>query len=633
MRTNLPSPRIRMVGDNMKGYKDCVLRIDLSTKVIKKEVLNKEYIEKYLGGEGYGVALLWDEVPHDIDPFSKENLLSFNTGPLTGTPMASASRTSINFISPLTGTIGSSNMGSHFGAELKFAGYDSIIITGASKEPVYIVINDSEIKIKNAKHLWGKDTRETTEILKEEIGKEFKISCIGQAGEKLSKLACIFSDDCFAGRGGAGAIMGSKMLKAVAVKGTGSVEIANAEEFIQINKKAIKEIRDEVYTWGPVHAYGTPSWLDGANECGLLPTNNFRDNYFDKLEPLKPYNLWNNKDMFTVRRRACYACQLGCHKYITMKDVEIGELEFETIAALGPRCGVNDYKDIGLANYYCTIYGMDTISAGATVSAAMEWYENGILTKDKTDGLELNFGNGKAMVELIRKMGLREGVGDIFSDGSHEAAEKIGNKALEYTMTVKRMEISATDPRGSSAMTISLGTSERGACHMRPYAATIDAFGYLYPDLDVTEPKDPFNDDEPKDWLKSVKEFFVVTNLIGICDFNVINAELQPTTLAKVYEAATGIDIDKKELLRKAERTIALERALNYKRGFRREDDKLPSRFMKEKAPYGPPKGRVVDMEKALDRYYEACKYDKEKAIPTKEKFEELGMLDIYINL
>lgn len=613
----------------MKGYKDCVIRVDLKKKEINKEKLNMNYVEKYMGGEGYGIGLLWDNTPHDAEPFSPQNVLSFNTGPLTGTPTPSASRTSVVFISPLTNTIGASNIGSHFGAELKFAGYDSIVFENDSNTPVYLYIDNDVVELRDASNIWGKDNRETTEILKEELGEEFKIACIGQAGEKLSKLACIFSDDCFAGRGGPGAIMGNKKLKAIAVKGKGSIAVADKDKFLSINKVAIKELRDEAYTWGPVHGYGTPAWLDGANAYGLMPTRNFQENHFEGMEPLMAYNLWNDTDRFKINRRTCYACQLGCHKYVYMGDLEVGELEFETIAALGPRCGVNNYKDIALAAYYTTIYGIDTISAGATVAAAMEWYEKGIITKDDVDGLELNFGNGKAMAELIRKMGLREGAGEIFADGSYWASQKIGKNTMDYTMTVKKMEISACDPRGSVSMAIAFGTSERGACHMRPYAATIDAFGYIYPDLGINETKNPFDENESKEWLKAVKEYFVVTNLIGICDFNVINTEMQPSTLAELYTAVTGIEIDKFELLRKAERTIALQRAINYKRGFTRKDDKLPKRFMREPAKFGPPKGRVIDMDAALDRFYEACSFDKEKAIPTPEKYEELGMADV----
>lgn len=618
----------------MKGYKDCVLRVDLVSKNITKEPLNKDYIKQYLGGEGYGIALLWDEMPHTADAFSPENILSFNTGPLTGTPTPSASRTSVVFMSPLTNTIGAANMGSHFGAELKFAGYDSIVFTGRSDTPVYLFVDNDMVELRPADHLWGLNTRQTTEKLKEEIGSEFKISCIGQAGEMLSKLACIFSDDCFAGRGGAGAVMGHKHLKAVAVRGNGSVEVADKDAFLECNKTAIQELRSEVYTWGPVHGYGTPAWLGGVNEYGLMPTRNFRSNVFEDMEPLMPHNLWNDTERFTVRRRACYACQLGCHKYVTMGDVEVGELEYETIAAFGPRCGVSDYPSIAMANYYATLYGIDTISAGATVSAAMELFEEGLIGLKETDGLELKFGNGEAMAELVRRMGLREGVGgDLFADGSWHAIKRIGQEAEKFAMTVKGMEISATDPRGSSSMSIAFGTSERGACHMRPYAATIDGFGYLFPDLEINEPKNPFDDNESKDWLKAVKEYFVVTNLIGICDFNVINTEMHPTTLAALYSAVTGIETDKLELLRKAERVIALERALNFKRGFRRADDRLPKRFMLEPAQSGPPAGRVVDMEAALDRYYEACGYDREKAVPTKETFEKLGMGDVYRKL
>jgi len=613
----------------MKGYKDCIIKVDLSQSSINKEPLNKEYIKKYLGGEGYGIALLWDEMPHLADPLSPENILSFNTGPMTGTPTPSASRTSICFISPLTNTIGASNVGSHFGAELKFAGYDSVMFKGKAEKPVYLIIDNNKVEIKDATHLWGKNTRETTEAIQEDLGKEFKVCCIGQSGELKSSLACIFSDDCFAGRGGAGAVMGSKNLKAIAVRGTGKVEIADKDAFMSVYKDAYQQLRNEAYTWGPVHGYGTPAWVGGSNDCGILPTNNFINNQFDKIENVLPYNLWNNTDKYKVNRRACYACQIGCHKYVKMGDVEVGEMEYESLAAFGPRCGVNDYDSINMAGYYTTLFGFDSISGGATVSAIMEWYEKGIITKDQTDGLEMTFGNGPAMAEMIRKMGLREGCGDLYADGSYAAAKKLGGKAMDYVMAVKGMEISATDPRGSSSMTISFGTSERGACHMRPYSATIDAFGYLFPDLDINEPKDPFNDAEDKTWLKAIKEYFVVTNLAGICDFNVINVEMKASTIAELYSSITVLSMDKYELLKTAERTIALERAINYQRGFRRKDDKLPKRFMTEPALGGPPAGRVADVETALDKFYEACSYHKEKAIPEAEKYLELDMHDV----
>lgn len=613
----------------MKGYKNCIIKVDLSNGNIKKEHLNADYIKRYLGGEGYGIALLWNNMTLDADPLSPENLLSFNTGPMTGTPAPSSSRTSVCFMSPLTNTIGASNMGSHFGAELKFAGYDTVAFTGKAEKPVYLLIDNEKVEIKDASSLWGMNTRDTTEAIKEAEGHDIKVCCIGQSGEKLSSLACIFSDDCFAGRGGAGAVMGSKNLKAVAVRGTGKVEIADTDAFKKAFKNSIRELREEAYTWGPVHGYGTPAWVGGADDFGILPTRNFINNKFEEIEKVLPYNLWNNTDKYKVTRRTCYACQLGCHKYVVMGDVEVGEMEYESLAAFGPRCGVSDYESICMAGYYTTIYGIDSISGGSTISAIMEWYEKGIITKEQTDGLEMNFGNGPAMAEMLRKMCLREGCGDLYADGSFAAAKKIGGKAMDYVMAVKGMEISATDPRGSSSMTIAFGTSERGACHMRPYAATIDAFGYLYPDLDITEPKDPFSDTEDKAWLKALKECFVVTNLAGICDFNVINTEMKTSTMAELYTAITGVEIDKYELLRTAERTIALERAINYIRGFRRKDDRLPKRFMTEPATGGPPAGRVADMEAALDKYYEACSYDKDTAIPTLEKYQELGMMHI----
>lgn len=420
-----------------------------------------------------------------------------------------------------------------------------------------------------------------------------------------------------------------KNLKAVAVRDSGMVEVADKDAFMQAFKTACREVREEPYTWGPVHGYGTPAWVGGGNDCGLLPTRNLLQNQFDGIESVLPAALWNNTDKYKITRRACYACQLGCHKYVVMGDIHVGEMEYETLSAFGPRCGVGDYESICMAGYYTTIYGIDTISGGSTVSAIMEWYEKGIITKADTDGLEMKFGNGHAMVEMIRKMCLREGCGDLFADGSDAAAKKIGKNAKDFCMTVKGMEISATDLRGSSSMTIAFGISERGACHMRPYSATVDAFGYLYPDLGITETKDPFNDSEDKTWLKSVKEMFVVTNLAGICYFNVINCKMTATTLAAICTAVTANDIDKKELLCTAERTIALERAINYKRGFRREHDRLPKRFMTEGAWGGAPKGRVTDMEAALDQFYKACSFDRGKAIPLPDKYKELGMADV----
>jgi aldehyde:ferredoxin oxidoreductase len=619
-----------MVGvDIMNGYKDCVLTVNLSEKTASRKKLNRDYIDKFLGGEGYGAALTWYRTPFNIHAFSPGNILSFNAGPLTGTPAPSASMVSVVFISPLTNTIGVSNLGSHFGAELKFAGYDSIVIEGISDTPVYLYIDDDRVEIRDASSLWGKNTRETTALVKKLTGEDFKVACIGQAGERLSRLACIFSDEYLAARGGAGAVMGYKKIKAVAVRGHGSVETANPGGFFEYNRRALNELRSDPYTWGPVHGYGTPAWLLRANEYGFMPTNNFQSNHFERMDSLLPPKLWDSSEKFRVSRRACYSCQIGCRKFIYMGAREVGDLEYETISALGPRCGVDSLDDIALASYYTAIYGIDSISAGATVSAAMEWYEKGIIGRDDTDGLELKFGNGKAMVELIRRMGLREGIGEVFADGSYYAALKIGRGTMEYTMHVKKMEIPASDPRGSAAMAIAFGTSEMGACHMRPYAAGIDAFGCVLPDLGIESAMDPFSESEPKDWVKSLKEYFISANLLGICGYNLINAEVSPSTLAGLYSSATGIRMNKYDLLIKAERTIALERAINYKRGFTRKDDYLPKRFTMEEVPFGLPRGRRIDMDTALDRFYDACGYDREKAIPTPEKYAGLGMEDI----
>ncbi|MCQ2752394.1 MAG: aldehyde ferredoxin oxidoreductase C-terminal domain-containing protein, partial [Coriobacteriales bacterium] len=361
------------------------------------------------------------------------------------------------------------------------------------------------------------------------------------------------------------------------------------------------------------------------------PTRNYQDNASpnDSKLNLLSEKLWNNTKKYKVKRHACYGCQIGCHKVVEMDGIEIGEIEYETVGAFGGRCALDDFEPICKCNYYCSIYGMDTISTGTIVGMAMECYERGIITKDDLDGLDLHFGNGEAAAELIKKMALREGCGDIWADGCDVAAEKIGGDAKKYAMTCKGLELSASDPRASTGMVVSFGTSERGACHMRPYAATCDALGYNFEDIGIMDVPDPVDDTADKTWVKSLKEIFVSTNLVGICDFDVINCELKATTLAQVYSAATGRTIDREELLKAAERCIALERAINYERGFRREDDKLPERFSKEPATYGDAKGRTIDNEAALDGYYKACDYDPELAIPTMAKFEELGLAEI----
>lgn len=616
---------------DMKAYMNRILRVNLSTGAITTEKLVEDYLVRYLGGEGYGMALLWNEVPPDVGPLDPENVLSFNTGPLTATPTPSSSRTAICAISPETNTIGASSIGSHWGAELKFAGYDTVAFAGKADHPVYLYIDNDTVELRDASAYWGTTTREAQEAIKADIGEQFRVICIGQAGENIDYLAAVCSEDCFAGRGGMGAIMGDKNLKAIAVHGTKSVEIADKDAFLSAFAAACDDIRGEEFTWGPLHGYGTPSWTSGCNDAGTFPTRNFQDNASPHESALNmlPDRLWNDKKRFKVKRHACYGCQIGCHKDVEMGDIDVGEIEYETVGAFGGRCALDDFGPICMCNYYCSIYGLDTISVGTTVGMAMELYERGILTKDQLDGLDLHFGNGEAAAELVRKMGLREGCGDLFADGCDVAVEKIGAEAKQYAMTCKGMELSASDPRASTGMVVSFGTSERGACHMRPYAATCDALGYNFEDIGIDEVPDPLDDHGDKKWVKSLKEIFVATNLVGICDFDVINCELKATTLAAVYSAATGRTIDREELLRAAERTIALERAINFERGFRRADDLLPERFSKEPAKYGKSKGRVIENDAALDGYYEVCDYDPDLAIPTRDKYAKLGMEDI----
>ncbi|KPU44534.1 putative oxidoreductase YdhV [Oxobacter pfennigii] len=508
----------------MEGYKDNILKINLTAKSIYKKKLNKNYIDKYLGGEGYGAALLLDEASYSTHAFSPGNQLSFNTGPLTGSILPSASNLSAAFISPLTNALGICNLKSHIGAEIKFAGYDSLILDGASVKPIYIYINDDYVEIRDAADIWGLDTKETISYLKESLGKEFKIMCIGPAGEKLSRIASIYCDDLFISRGGIGAVMGYKKVKAIAVRGSGCFLIADKRKFLSYSKKVSK-------------------LFSGINYSAILEKISSRD--------LLPFNSLNENNPELM-----------------------GEPEFEAITSLGLKCGVLSLNDVLTAYYYTVIYGLDPQYTGAAVSCAMEWFEKGILKAPDTDGLDLKFGNGQAMIELVKKIGQREAFGEIFADGAYYAALKLDGNAMDYT------------PEKNTAL-LPIYTHESTALALTMVSAS----------------------------------------LLGLYSLDIINAEISPDILTGLYSAVTGMPMENNELFKKAERTLAIEHIINFKRGFKTKDDYLPIKFLK--SPSLLYKGNIIDVDSVLYAYYDSSGYNKENTIPTVDKLKELGMEDV----
>lgn len=617
-------------GDYMKGYKGKILKINLTDKSTELIKIPKDWYKKYIGGEGFSAKIIYDDLKPGIDPLSEENMLVLSTGPLTATKAPCCGRVCIGFKSPLSGTIGMSNVGGHMAPMIKKAGYDVIVITGKSDTPIYISINDDYVAFKDAKHLWGLDTEETEKQIRSELNNEkVRIAEIGPAGENLVRFSAIMVDGHrAAGRGGAGAVMGSKNLKALACFGSAKLDIANEDAMGDYAKRARKELNDEVFVREELKPFGTPSFTDSIHALGLLPTKNWQKTTFDVMEKIghKAYH-----EKLKVKPWPCYGCPIACGRHTEIIEGEYkgesgGGPEYETIGAFGAKCGIDDLNAITKANYLCNRMGLDTISTGQVIATAMEWYEKGLINKNTADGLALLFGNSKSMIEMVKKIALREGFGDVLAEGSYRAAKKIGKDAEKYVFHVKGTEMASCGVRASKGEALSHMISPRGADHLRPYASVIDAFGYTEPELDINEKYSPF-EDKNKAWVKPFMELSMLTNLLGVCLFASITLAVKGSTWTGLYNAATGENQNLKELLKSAERVINLERLFNAREGFNRKDDNLPERLTKEPAPDGLGKGQVADIEVMLDEFYGAMGWDLKTGLPTEEKLKELDLL------
>ncbi len=594
-------------------YNGKLLRINLSTGEIKVEDIPQEYLRKYLGGRGLASYYLYKEVDPKVDPLSPENKLIFATGPLTGTAAPTGGRYMVVTKGPLTGTIASSNSGGFFGAELKHAGYDMLIIEGKSEKPVYIYINDDQVEIRDASHLWGKGTHYTTDKLIEETGlKRAKVACIGPAGENLVKFAAVINDKHrAAGRTGVGAVMGSKMLKAIIVKGSKKPKAAS-DQFMHVIREKTDRLRKDPITGEGLPKLGTKVLDNIINQNGLYPTRNFQTGVFEKTHEVSGEALVEKG--YLIKNRACYACPIACGRVTKLPTGLEGEgPEYESGWAFGADCGVSDLNAITEANFLCNDLGLDTISTGTTIACAMELYERGILPKeDLQKGPELKFGNSEAIVYYTYKIAYREGLGDKLAEGSYRFAESYGHP--EYSMSVKKQELPAYDPRGVQGHALEYATSNRGGCHVRGYMISPEILG-------VPEKLDPQKLEGKAEWVKIFQDLTAVIDSEGLCLFSsfALNADDYRDLLA----AATGWDITTEELMKIGERIWNLERVFNLKAGIDPEEDKLPKRFLEEPMPDGPNKGAVVKLDELLPKYYEVRGWTKD-GIPTEEKLKEL---------
>ena len=609
----------------MEGYIGKILYFDLSLS--KKDIRDLDIydVKKYIGGSGLGAKILFDETDEKTDPLSPENILIFMTGPFTGTPVLCSSRYSVISKSPLTGIFGESSSGGSWGEMLKKSGFDGIVIRGKSPKPVYLWLNNGEVELRNASHIWGKDTFEIDSILKSETNSKAIVACIGQAGEKSIPLAAIMNDGVHsraAARCGLGAVMGSKNLKAIAVHGNHKVEVKDAQGL----NKSIKELSKIIVEKAAgLKKLGTAGALAVFEEMGSLPLQNWRynDRWKEGAQKITGATL---VESYVTGDYFCKRCIIGCGKKVEVKDgpykgTEQSAPEYETLALMGSSCLVDDLAAIIKANELCNRYGLDTISTGSVIAFGMEAFEKGLITKKDTDGIELVWGNGDAVVEVVKKIGESEGIGKLLGLGSRKAAEMLGRNAEEFAIHAKGLDFPAHDPRAYNAGAVAFATSARGACHLSGFSHVFER-SLAAPEIGIPEPMNRFDVSGKGILTAKTQNYMGMLDSLEICKF-ILFGGMGISTFIKWYNYVTGEKMDVDSFMLTGERIFNLKRLYNVKCGLSRKDDFLPPRILTWKkvaedlSPNLPPLGTM------LGEYYEYRGWS-EDGIPSKEKIEEL---------
>lgn len=600
------------------GYTGTILRINLSDRKITRESLDRELCETYVGGRGLTSYLLYREMDPATDALSPENKLMFGTGPLTGTGAVAASRYVVVCKAPLTGTIACSNSGGFFGPEMKFAGYDVIIFEGKADRPVYVWINDDKVEIRSAEKLTGLTPEETDDAVRAATHLLAKVACIGPAGEKMSLLAGVLNDrQRLAARSGVGAVMGSKNLKAVAVRGTGTISLADPEGFWFAALDVLKKIVNDPVSFGSFRAYGTANLVNLINEMGAYPTRNFLEEMFEGAAATSGEAI---AEEILIKNRACFACPIACTRVSEVKDGPYkgrGEgPEYETTWSFGALCGVANLEAVAKANFLCRDYGIDSMSAGSTVACAMELYENGYIPESDI-GFPLRFGDHEAMIRATIMMGERDGkFGALMADGSYRLAGHYGHP--EMFMGVKKLEFAAYSPRVFQGMALHYATSNRGACHVRGNTVAAELYGIpKYVPPDTLEGKEELV-------RRPFQNSTAFVDSSGICLFT--KFAITHREIVAMMAPATGIDFTFDKSITQGDRIWNLERLFNLRAGFTAADDTLPARLL-EPVPSGPRAGSRAQLHLNLHTYYQLRGWD-ERGVPTKQKLAELGLED-----
>ena len=649
------------------GYAGRILDVSLATKQVTARDLELDVTRRFLGGPGLGLKFLYEEVGPNVNPLSPENVIIIATGSLTATSAPTSGRDEIITKSPLTGIVGAGNFGGWWGARLKRAGFDAVIIRGEADKPVYLRIEDDFAEFKSAEHLWGKDSWETADVLKKELGNGVSILCIGQAGENLVRFACPVVDYHHApGRSHTGCVMGLKKLKAIAVRGTGKMAVADPHKF----NEAIKEVVERIAGYperGDRLKIGSNYFVQAAAEHGLLPSRNFQTGVLTSDSDI--WNLPNSAaDCLALGPEYGYHCPMsryyGCN---LMTDIKTGRYTGLKVGGVcfslpgwewGAKCGIREYPAMWKCRELCQRYGMDQ---SGPVPFAMELFQRGIITREDTDGLDLEWGNEFAIMEMLRKIAYREGIGDVLAEGSAKAAEKIGMGAEKYALTVKGMEMQYLDPRiATPAMNLGYLVGPRGDDlntthsiyetfpewarragwskdqYLQWFVDWLDMFEDVKKKIFGIPPRsdalDPQTVEGKAALVKWYGELSSVTNCLGVCLFAANFGAMGPTHFAKLYSACTGRQITPTEIMKLGERIFNLMKAYIVREGFTRKDDDWPGRFYEDPLPEGPTKGAVLSKDKInslLDEYYTLMGWDKDSGLPTKAKLLQLGLNEV----
>ena len=613
----------------MKGYMAKLLRVNLTTRQVSEEPLDPKLARDYIGGMGLGGRLAYDEIPPDTDPLGPDAKILFMTGPVTGTVLGTAGRFQVVFKSPLTGILCDSSCGGHWGAEFKKAGYDGLIVEGATDAPVYVYINDGKTEIREASHVWGKGSFETHDALLEEVSEpKARVLSIGLAGERGVLYACMIDDQGRTpGRGGTGAVMGSKNLKAIVVRGTRQIELADPEAFKAVAVGLNKHTATTPGIAG-IRNYGTSTGMNAFWPVGNIPVKNWQLGSYEDIAT----KLGGERLNETITRRdpgTCHNCAIICSRWV---DIEEGPYkmsgpgpEYESLGALGTMCLVDDAEAVAYANHLCNMYGIDTISCGATIAFAMECYEKGLITKGDTGGIELTWGDKDVLVEMVNKIAHREGVGEMLAQGTRKMAEQLGGDSMDFAVHVKGLEAPMHDPRARFAWGATYATSSRGACHLHGNTG-------IYEDKEDPVPEWEFLGKYPRHsnqgkgkMARFAQNWSATISSMAICYFAAHT--FVPSDLAALINHATGFGLTPKDLLVFGDRINALYRAYNYRCGIRREDDNLPLRLLTPVAEGGAA-GKVPDIEYQLKEYYEVRRWEPDGK-PSYDSLVELGLEDV----